>query len=239
MINNRPKNFTVDPEACIACGTCVKVCPTHVLKLEDKIPFMLDLTGLDYWNTCWECQRCLAVCPKAAISVCGKKPENSFAGENMPTKDQMKALIANRRSIRHFKEEQVDKALIDELLRAVGNLPTGGNEQLVMFSVLDEIEETRKYKDLVYQEFSDKIEQGIAHHRFDVAFMKEILAMRQDGDEPIFRGAPHLVIPHAKIGRGEWVFDTAIAFTYLELLMTSRAWHHHPVLSKKYFGNLS
>lgn len=222
MITGQPKNFIVDSEACTNCGSCVKVCPTRVLKLDgNKIPNMIDQTGHDYWSTCWECHRCLAVCPEAAISVCGKKPENSLAKKDMANKVQMQALIANRRSTRNFKKKQVDQVLIDELLRSVGNLPTGGNEQLVMFSVLDEKEQTSRFIELLYNEFSAKLDEGTLPDRFDAKRMKEIIAMYQNGEDPIFRETPHLAIPHAKIGKGEWVFDTAIALTYLELLMNS------------------
>lgn len=33
------------------------------------------------------------------------------------------------------------------------------------------------------------------------------------------RGAPHLLAVHASIGKGEWVFDTAISLAYAELEM--------------------
>lgn len=101
MITEQPKNFIVDIEKCINCGSCLMVCPTRVLKFDNsKNPYMVDQEGHDFWTTCWECHRCLAVCPKAAISICGKKAQNSFTKEEMANKQQMQSLIANRRSIR-------------------------------------------------------------------------------------------------------------------------------------------
>ncbi len=165
--------------------------------------------------------RCLAVCPKAAISICSKKPENSFLKKDMANQLQMQALIANRRSTRNFKNKKVDKEFINALLCSIGNLPTGSNNQLVMFSVLDEKEQTKKFIDLFYQEFSAKIYEGTLPDRWDADRMKYLVTMYQNGDDMVFNGTPHLVIPHAKIGKGEWVFDTSIALTYLELLMNS------------------
>ena len=222
MITDQPKNFTVDSEVCINCGSCAKVCPTRVIKLNNnKNPYMVDQTGSDFWSTCWECHRCLAVCPEAAISICGKTPENSLSKKDMANKLQMQALIANRRSTRNFKKKGVDKEFIEELLRSVGNLPTGSNNQLVMFSVLDEKEQTKKFIKRLNEEFSAKIDKGELPEGYDVYRMKEIVSMYQNGEDPIFRKTPHLAIPHAKIGKGEWIFDTTIALTYLELLMNS------------------
>ena len=76
-------------------------------------------------------------------------------------------------------ETWYSKKLIEEVLRSVGNLPTGGNEQLVEFSVLDDINETKKYKDSVYSEFIHKINQGIAPDRFEIPLMKEIISMQK------------------------------------------------------------
>ncbi len=216
------KQLRIDEIKCTRCGTCIEVCTTSVLRAgENGIPYMLDLENKGEWDTCWECHKCLAYCPEGALSICGKVPEESHSVNDMPSEKQMAALIACRRSCRHFKYEQVDSGEIERLLRIVGNLPTGGNEQLIEFTVFEDVREFERFKDVFYEELGEKTREGVVPHRFDEDFMNEILAMWEDGEEPVFRGAPHLAIPHAKIGRGEWVFDTGIALSYLELLMNS------------------
>ena len=52
----------------------------------------------------------------------------------------------------------------------------------------------------------------------DIAFFR---TKCEEGESFMFRGAPHALFVHAPIGRGEWVYDTQIALTYVELLMES------------------
>lgn len=223
MVNDDlDKQLIIDESKCIMCGTCLKVCTTSVLEAgENGIPFMVDLHNRGYWDTCWECHKCLAYCPEGALSICGKRPEESYSVSEMPSETQMAALIACRRSCRHYGDEQIDKGKIENLLRIVGNLPTGGNEQLIEFTVFDDVDEFTKFKEVFYEELWEKKRKGVFPHRFDEDLMNMLQALWEEGKEPAFRGAPHLAIPHAKIGRGEWVYDTGIALSYLELLMNS------------------
>jgi nitroreductase/NAD-dependent dihydropyrimidine dehydrogenase PreA subunit len=214
------KQLKIDAGKCTKCGVCIEVCTTSVLKAgEDGIPYMLDLENKGEWDTCWECHKCLAYCPEGALSICGKDPQDSQSVSDMPTEREMAALIACRRSCRHFKYEQIDKGEIERLLHIVGNLPTGGNEQLVEYTVFDDLKEFEKFKLVFYEEFAEKTRNGIYPHRWGADIMNEIITEWENGEESVFRGAPHMAIPHAKIGRGEWVFDTGIALSYLELLM--------------------
>ncbi|MBN2335371.1 Coenzyme F420 hydrogenase/dehydrogenase, beta subunit C-terminal domain [Candidatus Bathyarchaeota archaeon] len=51
----------VDTGLCVACGTCVAVCPVNVVDLEEGLP---KLTG-----KCIECGLCYSNCPRAVFSV--------------------------------------------------------------------------------------------------------------------------------------------------------------------------
>lgn len=223
MFNDKlDKQLTIDESRCTRCRICIEVCTTSVLKEgKDGIPYMINLENKGIWDTCWECHKCLAYCPEGALSICRKAPEDSLSVSDMPSEKQMAALIACRRSCRHYKVEQIDKGEIERLLRIVGNLPTGGNEQLIEFTVFDDVKEFEAYKRVFYEELGERTRNGIFPHRFDADVMNRVVTMWKNGEEPVFRGAPHLAIPHAKIGRGEWVFDTGIAISYLELLMNS------------------
>ena len=50
----------VDPELCIGCGSCVKICAHDGPRVENR------KASIDH-NKCVGCGRCLAICPKDAI----------------------------------------------------------------------------------------------------------------------------------------------------------------------------
>ena len=69
-------------DACIGCGRCINVYPGGILHMgADGKPCIQDFDEFG-WNGCWQCQHCLAVCPKAAVSVLDRRPEDS-----MPVQD--------------------------------------------------------------------------------------------------------------------------------------------------------
>ncbi len=224
MKNLNDKKFKVDKEKCIQCGLCTKICWNGALtKGAEGYPELhTDYTDLsDEWHMCWECQRCMAVCPTAALSICGKDPADSVPADRIPSAEAMEALILNRRSCRSFQQKNVDKDLITHILSIVNNLPTGSNNQLLQFALIDDIETMNRFRKIFYEEFWRVTGSGVYPERFP---KKDIDCFREycdKGEEFVFRGAPHLLIPYSKIGKGDWECETNIALAYTELLMNT------------------
>ena len=71
-------HFQIDKSKCIKCGKCINTCSGMVIEFgADGYPQMKEFERFG-WRGCWRCQHCLAVCPQGAISIFGKKPEDSL-----------------------------------------------------------------------------------------------------------------------------------------------------------------
>ena len=57
--------LSINPEKCVICGKCEKLCPTANIEFVNKIAI--------HYNRCTMCYRCLNNCPKQAITLLGKK----------------------------------------------------------------------------------------------------------------------------------------------------------------------
>lgn len=214
----------VDQDKCIGCGTCVKVCPGGILSLNEGKKVQMEEFQEFGWNGCWKCEHCLAVCPTGAVSIFGHKPQDSIPPADPHTAvPVVDALIANRHSCRRYQDRNVDAAIISDMLSRLANAPNGGNKQQVEFTLLDDKEQMERFRRLARQEMERLAKQGIYPKGFDKASYEDMkrweATVRPD---MLFCGAPHLLIPHAPLGRGEPVQDVLIAGTYFELLCASR-----------------
>lgn len=218
---NLDKKVVVDREKCVRCGRCADICWNGAMQMgPDGYPRMGITELADEWRMCWECQRCMAGCPTGALSILGKDPRDMLPRALLPSPLQMDALITNRRSCRKFKQENVDRDLIRHILQVCGNSPTGSCNQIYEFTVIDDIRVMKEFTDVLRDEMLSETAKGNNPPRFDDGDMDMIKSRYDAGEEFCFRGAPHLLAAHAPIGRGEWVFDTAIALAYAELVMT-------------------
>ena len=217
-------DFQAEKEKCIGCGLCVKVCPGGILRLNEERKCEMDEIDRFGWRGCWKCEHCLAVCPKGAISIFGKQPEDSLppvkAESAAPVLD---ALIMNRHSCRRFLKKDVDASVIDGMLQTLGNAPNGGNKQQVEFTLIDDRAQMEAFRRLAYAEMDRLASEGVYPAGFDKASYEDMKRWEKTvRPEMLFCGAPYLLIPHAPLGRGEPVEDVNIAAAYFELLCASR-----------------
>ena len=215
--------FSVDKSKCIGCGKCVNVCSGMVLELSKSgYPQMKEFERFG-WRGCWRCQHCLAVCPEGAISIFGKKPEDSLLPPPPEMGEYMERLVANRRSCRRFLDKNVEPEIITGILTAMTAAPTGGNAQNVEYTVIDDKERVRDIRRIAYSKMEEDAKKHIYTHSFSDFYygkMKESENTVRKGDL-LFCGAPHLFIAHERCV-GKWAEDSKtnchIAAAYFELL---------------------
>jgi NAD-dependent dihydropyrimidine dehydrogenase PreA subunit/nitroreductase len=106
----------IDEGKCDGCGSCVKICHEHCLRLDEgKVRLQPAI--------CSTCGQCIAACPEQALSWDGHAPL-PFAPENLPTPEQLEELFAERRSIRHFQPEPLPRALVERIAASGAQAPT-------------------------------------------------------------------------------------------------------------------
>jgi ferredoxin len=100
--------IVVDKEKCSQCGQCVKICHEHCMTLVDEA------AAIDY-QYCSTCTQCVAVCPRQALSWDGVASV-PYDDSRLPSPEHLDELFKQRRTIRFFKEDKIDRTLLQEIV---------------------------------------------------------------------------------------------------------------------------
>jgi len=209
-------DFKINKKECTQCGLCVKECPVSIIELRD-FPQIKD--GKE--KNCIKCQHCLAVCPTGALSILRKEPQNSMSIKgDFPKPEELTRLIKTRRSIRKYKDEDVDKTLIHEILDTALHAPTGHNSNSVLFSVIDNKADLAKFREIAYNAIKKHALEGTIPDKYK--YLSKIQQVwEKKGIDIIFRNAPHMLIATCSSTVSSPVEDSIIALSYFELLANS------------------
>lgn len=208
--------FTVDASLCTRCGLCASDCVAHIIEQEgDNLPSI----SQENKALCIRCQHCLAVCPTGAVSILGKNPADSrpMAEMKIPSFEQMNDFIRSRRSIRHYRDENVDPSQINSLLETLAYSPTGVNCEELTFNVIDDKMVMNQLSDKVYAALSEAAAKDDCSPR-----LKQMASQPREAiDAQLYRGAPHALIVSAPPEAPCAAQDVVIALSYFELLAQS------------------
>ena len=144
--------ITYSPDSCTLCGMCSAIC--H----EGCITINQDSLSIDH-SMCSTCTQCIAVCPQQALSWDHVPPER-FQKRNLPTPQQMDELFRQRRTVRSFKPQRLDRETIETIIRA-GVLAPTNNYHLRVVAVNDDAavaSQTRRRR------IKPTGSQGVAHN---------------------------------------------------------------------------
>jgi ferredoxin len=204
-------DFKVAEDKCIECGLCKEDCPVGIIKLTPKASIVSEKE-----KNCLKCQHCLAICPTAAISILGKNPEHSVScNAEVPSASAMSNHIKIRRSVRKFKWENVDQELIQKVMETASHAPTGHNDNAVLFSLIDNIEDMNAFRDTIYAAIKKAVtENRLPRKYFSLASFQKV--WEKSEVDIIFRNAPHLLIATAPSKDASPKVDSLITLTYFE-----------------------
>ena len=180
--------FKLDSSRCIKCGACSRDCFFGALSMgENGFP------SLSLPEKCMKCQHCFAICPMGAIEFKGNDPDKSppVKGLPLPSGEEMENFIRSRRSMRRYLDRDVDRALLERILKALANSPTGCNARSLKFTCFPD----RKSMDALRKKFISVIEK----HRNGTKLLPRWLAvpaiqLRRGVSDVFFRGATGLLI---------------------------------------------
>ncbi len=116
----------INSDKCNGCGLCVDVCKDFSIRLEKG---RVTLSNNPVFG-CIGCGHCMAVCPEEAIQIYGRElsPADLFdlpAREQAAGFNQLMALFKRRRSIREFRDKEVEPGIVEKILEAAGTSPMG------------------------------------------------------------------------------------------------------------------
>ena len=210
--------FHVQKDRCISCGLCVRDCVMDIIRLEEDFPVVEEEIK------CLRCGHCLAICPQGAISVLGRHPSGSATlSGNLPSPLALETLIKGRRSVRHFKERDVDPGLLKELLDIASHAPTGTNSQMLHLTVVNKREVMDAFRNDVYKRLSDMTGQKtMPDSRIGHFFSIAAQLWAEEGRDLIFRNAPHLVLVSNNSSASCVPEDPVIFLSYFELMAQAK-----------------
>lgn len=228
-------NFKVDEQKCIHCGKCVEECIVNVLAMdENNIPKTVNE------KNCIGCQHCFSVCPVGAISIFDKKAEDSdkIYSQNP---DMILNLIKSRRSVRKYKQENVDTETMNKLKDMLKWVPTGCNYHRMHFSFIDDIQIMNKFREHVNNKIINALTKTPIKAVADKfgAYTQAFI----NGEDIIFRGAPHMLVVSNSLKAPCLPEDPIIALSYFELYAHSlgigTCWCGYGQMCMKLFPELS
>ncbi len=223
MTNNKDKIHTdshpqykgttaIDEKRCTGCGTCVKVCPSLVLVMDNGKAFV------DKPYYCVRCGHCGSVCPEGAIGETSTEEKILSASElkKMPSPDSLQLLFRSRRSVRHYRKKPIRKKDMDRILEAGRYTATGTNSQNVRYLLYDDPVKIQELNKIITPIMINLFKLGgrIAKMPFGVSMLGEALAERMKdlylpgmdvlkerldlGEERIFWNSPALLMVYAE-----------------------------------------
>jgi len=220
----------INQEICTKCKSCIEVCPSNVIGLNSKeevyfIPERLSI--------CLNCGQCMAVCTTKAVTVNGLSYENDFIDlpKNNINYNEFVNFLANRRSIRNFKDKSVSNETIDQILDSISYAPYGAAPEKMNISVINDrkkietalpyienfLDNIIKWVENPIASFMIKRKKGqetfntIKNHLYPIAKLENYKL--KFGDR-ITRDAPAILIFHAEKGAEEHTNNSLIYATY-------------------------
>ncbi|MBP3371633.1 MAG: nitroreductase family protein [Clostridia bacterium] len=168
---------------CIKCGKCIAVCSSAAkpLTMTDE-GVKINLEG------CNACGHCVAICPVDALEhpLSGVQP---LCGEPVDAETAEK-FLRYARSVRYYKDEQIDPEKLTRMLTMGTYALTGSNRQGIRYVVVNGREKIQKLVD----EFCTEAERFCPENPSIQWLMPRVEKFRNEGADDILRSCTTLIV---------------------------------------------
>lgn len=209
--------FSINMDKCLQDGICAEICPMKIIKIRNGFPEPVN----DAKTYCINCGHCVAVCPVSAFSHMNLKPENclDIYEKNRLDIEQVQQFFLSRRSIRKYKNKQIEKSVLRKIIGIATHSPSGHNCQPVEWHVIYE----RKRLNQLCLHVIDWMKHMLAVEPEHASAMNldRVVAGHAAGFDTITREAPHLILVHGKEDEQTSQYACIIAMAWLELTLSS------------------
>lgn len=195
-------------EWCVGCGKCVRDCIAHNIILKEG--------KAEAKRECFLCGHCVAVCPKAAVSI----PEydmsqvQEYREESFSLNpENLLHAIQFRRSIRDYKDRKIEPEIIKKLVEAGRYTATAKNNQDCRFILVQQ--ELKTLKSLVWDYIDEVTAVPAAELPKELVPYASFNRHRkaEPADDFLFRNAPAVLYLTS-----DWDLDAGLAAQNIELM---------------------
>lgn len=214
-------DLKIEQEKCIRCGLCVNECQNRAIEMDPETNYPR-VTPEKGDGRCMHCRHCMMICPSGALSMDGLRVEDCLPPGKYPSYDELVNLVRNRRSFRYYKQKNVDRAVLAELMDAMRYVPTGKNDHRLHFSLIDDIEVMNAFRNKTYAKICDIFGDETKEVPEKFKPYAHTYYQYKNGQDPIFRTAPHVLFVSVPANAPTPDADPLIAVSYFELLAQAR-----------------
>lgn len=212
MLNKeKPVQILIDENKCTKCGLCIKLCNSFLKTDENGFPTQQD--GKKDIFGCIQCGNCMMICPTQAIEIKGEDISKEHLRElnpNLPDYEALNSLFLKRRSCREFKEEDVEKDVLEKIINSAATAAVSIPPSEVKVLVIQGREKVQKLaEDLIkpLEKFTKMspiflpiiwLAAGKTQYKlfkdFILPLSKELVTKRKQGIDELFWDAPSVMI---------------------------------------------